>query len=137
MKDDIKIANEIDLPVQCELDYFSENHRCAMFDGKGIVAGFWSERKAEASAHAINNHDRLVAENKKLCEQVKQLSTSRWISINDELPAIGQQYHAYHYSGIEYNHGAFTGSWDDDFRRDCMKTQGYSHWTPLHEPPVL
>lgn len=59
----------------------------------------------------------------------------KWISVEDGLPPIGDRYHAVHHRGVEWDHGAFIGSWDEDFRRDFMKANGYTHWMPLPEPP--
>ena len=60
---------------------------------------------------------------------------SEWISVDDDLPPLGENYHGAHYSGIHWNCGAFTGTWDDDFRRSSMKAKGYTHWKSLSTPP--
>lgn len=60
---------------------------------------------------------------------------SEWISIEDDLPPIGDNFHGAHYSGVHWNCGAFIGSWDDDFRREVMKLRGYSHWMHLQKHP--
>ena len=68
--------------------------------------------------------------------EIKELKTkSYWISVDDDLPPLGENYHGAHYSGIHWNCGAFTGTWDDDFRRSSMKAKGYTHWMPLPKPP--
>ena len=61
----------------------------------------------------------------------------RWIPVTERLPPIGERYHANHYSGIEYNHAPFVGTWDDEFRREVMLVQGYTHWKPVDTPPEV
>lgn len=63
------------------------------------------------------------------------LSLIGWISLDERLPPLGERFHANHYSGVEWDHGPFVGQWDDEFRRSCMKTQGYTHWAPIQPQP--
>lgn len=61
---------------------------------------------------------------------------SEWISVKDELPPIGERFDAWTSRGDRLaDHGAFVGSWDDDFRRDVMTVRGITHWMPLPAPP--
>jgi hypothetical protein len=61
---------------------------------------------------------------------------SEWISIYDSVPEIDQRFHAYHYSGPHWDHGAFVGSgWDEKSIAESLKVRGYSHWMPLPSPP--
>ena len=49
-----------------------------------------------------------------------------WISVMDKLPPLNVNFDvwdSYHKCRLA-DHGCFTGSWDDDFRRDTMLIKG-------------
>ena len=60
-----------------------------------------------------------------------------WISVEEELPPMNEPFDVWD----DYNkcrladHGAFVGSWDDDFRKETMLIKGHTHWMALPEAP--
>lgn len=60
-----------------------------------------------------------------------------WISVDDELPPMGQHFDAWHVSGERLaDHGPYVGSWDEDFRRQVMRANGITHWMVRPAPPT-
>ena len=61
-----------------------------------------------------------------------------WISVTEELPPLNMRFDVWdnHHKKRLADHGAFTGPWDDDFRRECMLIKGYTHWMHIPEAPV-
>ena len=61
-----------------------------------------------------------------------------WISVTEELPPLNMRFDVWdnHHKKRLADHGAFTGPWDDDFRRECMLIKGYTHWMYIPEAPV-
>ena len=62
---------------------------------------------------------------------------SKWISVDDRLPPLNEPFHAFQYGKIVYGMGAFTGIWDEEFRRGHMKIIGITHWHAVLSPPQL
>ena len=57
-----------------------------------------------------------------------------WISIDDALPPLNKRFDAFNNRNeILPNHGAYIGTWDDEFRHSSMKINGITHWMP--RPP--
>lgn len=58
-----------------------------------------------------------------------------WIPVKQRLPDIGQRFDAWMHGRYSPDHGAYVGSWDDDFRRESMLLNGITHWKPLPKAP--
>lgn len=60
-----------------------------------------------------------------------------WISVDDQLPPMGEPFDAWHASGERLaDHGPYVGSWDEDFRRQVMRANNITHWMPRPAPPA-
>lgn len=61
---------------------------------------------------------------------------SKWISVKDRLPEIGQPYDAWLATNTRVaDCGPYIGPWNEDFRRECMLIKGITHWRPIPEGP--
>lgn len=86
-----KETTEIKTPVSVAL-YESEN--AMVEDGGAVIGDFVTTGLANCAAHAINNHDRLVEENKRLrefCESL-QLDVSNEIKLEQLLSEMDGEY---------------------------------------------
>ena len=128
MKDDIKIDMQV--------ESFSDSHvckgqvLCCLETGRSI-ASFWNDYDIEKVAQAINSHDRLVAENEKLREQINQsiYSYGVWVSVFDCTPSESCQVIAEWSDGCVEQSSYITDWGKPHFQRKCGTDENGTGWS--------
>lgn len=84
----------------------------------------WEANRADTALRALEAAEAKLAERE-------------WISVKEQLPPLNTVFDVWdsihQYRIADY--GPFTGTWDDDFRRDVLLVRGHHYWRLAPEPP--
>lgn len=89
--------------------------------------------KLEALTYSFDGREKM----RQIVAEHEAQQQTQWISVEDEVPEIGQSFDAWNIRGERFpDHGAYVGhGWDKQGIKENMLIHSFTHWMPLPTPP--